>query len=114
MSSTAPDQPNFFTVEEAARVLRIGRTAAYELARVWRETEGREGLPVVAFGRLLRVPRAALETISGGPITSASAPAPRAAPAREPESVTLPPAGSRVERARTHSQQPSTHPHRFS
>ncbi len=48
------------TVEEAAKVLRIGRGAAYELARRWRVTNGREGLPVVSFGRSLRVPRAAL------------------------------------------------------
>jgi len=64
--------PDFFTVEEAARVLRIGRTAAYELARKWRASDGREGLPVVAFGRLLRVPRKALEEISGGPLATAS------------------------------------------
>jgi excisionase family DNA binding protein len=61
---------DFLTVEEAARVLRIGRTAAYALARAWRETNGREGLPVVEFGRLLRVPRAALEELSGAPITT--------------------------------------------
>lgn len=48
------------TVEEAAKVLRIGREAAYDLARQWRVTGGREGLPVVRFGRSLRVPRAAL------------------------------------------------------
>lgn len=65
-----PDAPAFFTIEEAARILRIGRTAAYELARSWRETEGQEGLPVVTFGRLLRVPRAALETMSGAPVKS--------------------------------------------
>lgn len=47
------------TVEEAARVLRIGRGAAYELARQWRETGGRHGLPVVTLS--LRVPREALE-----------------------------------------------------
>jgi hypothetical protein len=62
--------PDFLTVEEAARVLRIGRTAAYALARVWRETSGREGLPVVPVGRLLRVPRAALEAMAGGAITA--------------------------------------------
>jgi hypothetical protein len=101
MPPTAPDQPDFFTVEEAARVLRIGRTAAYELARVWRETDGREGLPVVAFGRLLRVPRAALETISGSSITVAIAPALPATPARKPESVNLPPPAPRVEQVRT-------------
>lgn len=61
--------PDFFTVDEAARILRLGRTAAYALARQWRETGGKEGLPVVTVGRLLRVPRAALEDMSGGPIT---------------------------------------------
>jgi excisionase family DNA binding protein len=60
--------PDFFTVEEAAQILRIGRTAAYALARQWRVTDGHEGLPVVAFGRLLRVPRAALESFAGGPL----------------------------------------------
>ena len=52
--------PEVLTVEEAAAVLRIGRTAAYELCRQWRTTGGRQGLPVVAFGRTLRVPKAAL------------------------------------------------------
>jgi hypothetical protein len=71
MSTTAPpDPPDFFTVEEAARVLRIGRTAAYALSRRWRDTEGREGLPVVPVGRLLRVPRSALEEMTGGRITT--------------------------------------------
>ena len=52
--------PEVLTVEEAATVLRIGRTAAYELCRQWRTSGGRQGLPVVAFGRTLRVPKAAL------------------------------------------------------
>ena len=57
--------PAALTVEEAAAVLRIGRGAAYELARVWRATGGREGLPVVSLGRTLRVPRAALLRLLG-------------------------------------------------
>ena len=57
------DQPEFLTVEEAAVLLRIGRTSAYALAREWRETGGRSGLPVVELGRQLRVPRAALEEL---------------------------------------------------
>jgi hypothetical protein len=69
MSSTT-EIPDFLTVEEAARVLRIGRTAAYALARTWRDTDGQEGLPVVEFGRLLRVPRRALEEIAHGSITT--------------------------------------------
>ena len=74
MSTTRPDPKDFLTVEEAARVLRLGRTAAYALARTWRETDGQDGLPVVAFGRSLRVPRAALEAISGAPISPPAAP----------------------------------------
>ena len=73
LHTTAPEPPDFFTVEEAARVLRIGRTAAYALARRWRDTEGRQGLPVVPVGRLLRVPRVALEEMAGGSLTAASA-----------------------------------------
>lgn len=38
-------EPQTFTIEEAARILRIGRTAAYALARQWRTTGGRSGLP---------------------------------------------------------------------
>ncbi len=70
--STTSEVPDFLTVEEAARVLRIGRTAAYALARVWRESGGREGLPVVPVGRLLRVPRAALEAMAGGAISASA------------------------------------------
>ena len=58
--------PDFLTVEEAAGVLRIGRTAAYELARRYRVTGGAEDLPVIVLGRLLRVPRAQLEAWAGG------------------------------------------------
>lgn len=60
--------PDFLTVEEAAQVLRIGRGAAYALARQWRATDGTEGLPVIVLGKSLRVPRAALERLCGGPL----------------------------------------------
>lgn len=52
--------PDLLTVEEAARVLRIGRTAAYQQANLWLGT-GREGLPVMRVGGSLRVPRAQFE-----------------------------------------------------
>jgi excisionase family DNA binding protein len=65
--STGP--PDFLTIEEAAAVIRIGRTVAYQLARRYLSTDGREGLPVVRFGRQLRVPRARLEDFIGGPVT---------------------------------------------
>jgi hypothetical protein len=59
--------PEFLTIEEAARVLRIGRTSAYLLAQQWRHTGGRSGLPVQRLGRLLRVPRSALERMAVSP-----------------------------------------------
>ena len=58
--SSLDELPEVLTVEEAAAVLRIGRGAAYDLARIFRATNGREGLPVITLGRSLRVPRAAL------------------------------------------------------
>lgn len=54
------------TVEEAAEVLRIGRGTAYALARRFRETGGREGLPVIVLGRSLRVPRVGLDRLLSG------------------------------------------------
>ena len=59
------EAPDFLTLEEAAQILRIGRNQAYELARVWRVTDGQRGLPVVEFGRLLRVPKASLLRLAG-------------------------------------------------
>lgn len=83
------DLPDFLTVEEAARVLRIGRTSAYALAARYEETNGAEGLPVVRFGRLLRVPRAALEAHAGGPITCVPRPC-ATIPSTLPPSTSVP------------------------
>lgn len=52
--------PDFLTVEEAGRVLRIGRTAAYQQAHRWLDTLT-EGLPVLWVGGSLRVPLAQFE-----------------------------------------------------
>jgi hypothetical protein len=61
--SALDELPEVLTVEEAA----------YELARQWRETEGRNGLPVVTLGRSLRVPREALRRLLDvGPDAQAS------------------------------------------
>lgn len=65
------DVPEWLTVEEAARVLRIGRTKAYALTREWRATGGRSGLPVADLGDVLRVPRRALEELVEATLPSA-------------------------------------------
>ena len=70
------DGPTLYTVEEAARLLRVGRTKAYAMTREWRATGGRSGLPVVDFSNVLRVPRAALEQMLGVSVGDAPAPAP--------------------------------------
>jgi excisionase family DNA binding protein len=57
--------PDVFTVEEAARLLRIGRTAAYQLAQRYLATDGADGMPAKRVGRQLRVPRDLLETWVG-------------------------------------------------
>lgn len=49
-------QPLVYTIEEAARLLRIGRAAGYQAARAGQ-------LPTIRVGRTLRVPRAALERL---------------------------------------------------
>ncbi len=63
-SETTPAE--VLTIEEAADILRISRNSAYMLARRWRDTDGREGLPVIELGRNLRVPRAGLTRLLEG------------------------------------------------
>lgn len=58
------DQPTL-DVEIAGAALGLGRTKAYVEARRFLATEGREGLPVIRFGRTLRVPTAELRRLLG-------------------------------------------------
>lgn len=83
--------PSLLTVEEAAQLLRIGRTKAYAMARQWRESGGQRGLPVLDFGDVLRVPLAQLEEFTGAEfseLSDASAVGPSAPP---PVTPTAPP-----------------------
>jgi hypothetical protein len=52
-------------VEEAGILLQFGRAKAYREAARYLATNGSEGLPVLAFGRSLRVPTAALLKLLG-------------------------------------------------
>jgi hypothetical protein len=110
-SSESAGPPAFLTVEEAAAVLRIGRTAAYLLAGRWEDTSGAEGLPVVRFGRSLRVPVHELQRLAGGVIDLT--PRATAATPKPPTSTTPPkPASSSAARTsrRTRDAQPSFFP----
>lgn len=93
---TATTPPDFLTVEEAAAVLRVGRTKAYEMARAFLASNVDDGLPVVKVGRQLRVPRHSLEDVLGAPITW---PIPIVDLADEP--VVPPPAPARASRRRS-------------
>lgn len=67
-SSLTFDQfPDVGTVEEAAALLRVSRTIAYEMAHRYEASNGAEGLPVVRLGRMLRVPKHRLAEMLGAP-----------------------------------------------
>ena len=61
--------PDFLTLEEAAAVLRVGRSTAYREANAFGASGGKTGIPVIRYGKLFRVPRCRLEEQLGGPIT---------------------------------------------
>ena len=54
------DLPPFLRAEQVQELTQLGRSQVYVLMRLYRRTGGREGIPVVPFGRSLRVPTAAL------------------------------------------------------
>ena len=64
------DEPPLLTIDEAAGLLRVSRSLAYQLARRYLAT-GAQGLPVIRVGSCLRVPRwALLELIHTGRVVS--------------------------------------------
>ena len=62
------EPPDFLTVEEAGRVMRISRTKAYQLTTEWRVTAGKSGMPVTENFGVLRIPRRQLEELLGAEI----------------------------------------------
>ena len=59
--TTRPENDLLLTIEEAAGVLRVGRSLAYDLARRYEETGGTAGLPNIRLSSgCRRVPRWAL------------------------------------------------------
>lgn len=61
------EYPLLLTVEEAAELMRIGRSLADELARQYEVSDGHDGLPTMRVSALMRVPRwASAELVSTG------------------------------------------------
>lgn len=77
--------PAALTVDEAAKVLRIGRATAYEGVRMYLESGGADGIPAIRVGpRTIRVPRAALlRRLSAFPTAGDAGREQHAAPGRE-------------------------------
>ncbi len=60
-TTTPRPTPRFLRIDEVARILQIGRSAAYEQAKQYLASGGRTGIPAVRVGRAIRVPAAAIE-----------------------------------------------------
>jgi len=61
MFDEAEDCRLLLTVEQAARILQIGRSRAYAMANTYLDSGGTAGMPVIRLGPgCLRVPRCAL------------------------------------------------------
>ena len=86
----AEQVPNFLTIEEAARVLRIGRTKAYAMGQEWRVTNGKSGIKVREVGGQLRVPKAWLEAQLDAPLLFIPEP-PQRANGNDPKPAPAPP-----------------------
>jgi excisionase family DNA binding protein len=59
MSTTdEPETPHplLYTVTEAARLLKVSRTTAYQMVRDYFESGGRNGVPAIRVRRLVRLP----------------------------------------------------------
>jgi hypothetical protein len=69
LEPAGPAPPDFLTLDEAAAVLRVGRSTAYREASAFEASGGKTGIPVIRYGKLFRVPRYRLEEQLGGPIT---------------------------------------------
>ncbi len=57
--------PPFLRVDQAQALTQLGRSQIYQLMRRWSETNGKEGIPVVRFGRCARIPTAKLLRLAG-------------------------------------------------
>jgi hypothetical protein len=63
MADDWSDLPLLLTVEEAGRLLRVGRSHAYNQVTLYFASGGTDGIPALRLGGLLRVPKQALNEL---------------------------------------------------
>lgn len=64
---TLDELPDILTIHEVADYMRVSPAVAYEMARQYRATGGREGLPVFMAGaRMMRVSKVELARFVAG------------------------------------------------
>ena len=63
MDDAWADLPMLLTVDEAARLLRVGRSHAYNQTTLYFETGGLDGIPAIRIGGVIRVPKHALHEL---------------------------------------------------
>lgn len=67
MHRSLDDLPDVLTIHEAAEFMRVSSGVAYDMARRYRATKGREGLPVFMAGaRMMRVSKVELAKFVNG------------------------------------------------
>ena len=52
--------PQILTVEQASKLLQLGRSKTYELTVEWEQSDHASGIPFVWLGKQKRIPLAAL------------------------------------------------------
>ena len=63
MDDAWADLPMLLMVDEAARLLRVGRSHAYNQTTLYFETSGIDGIPAIRLGGVIRVPKHALHEL---------------------------------------------------
>lgn len=64
---TFDELPDILTIREVAAFMRISPAVAYEMARRYKATRGREGLPIfMADARMMRVSKIELKKFLAG------------------------------------------------
>lgn len=57
--------PPFLRVDQARQLTQLGRSQIYHLMRRWVDTDGKEGIPTIYFGRCARILTAPLLRMAG-------------------------------------------------